>query len=344
MKDNLEIQELIIKFLNNDISQEEIEILNNWVTSSDENKDFFHRIKNYFEASQKPSSKIDVNKALNKVNKQINKYERKPIAVWTVLQRIAAIFFIPLITLSTYLYLRNTAEEPINYHNIRANIGSCLTVNLPDGTEAWLNSGSSLRYPDNFTGGTRKVFLEGEGYFEVESSVSQPFIVITSTLQTVATGTKFVVADYENDPIKEVALIEGKLSVNTSKSPHRKIAVLEPNNHLTYNSDTKSTDIFKGDIYKYYAWKDDKLVFRNDAMIDVIRKISQRYNVNIELRDKDLYEYKYWASFGSETLDEILELLKISSPIDYYKEPRVQLRDGSFSEPKVVIYKRKTKK
>ncbi len=95
------------------------------------------------------------------------------------------------------------------------------------------------------------------------------------------------------------------------------------------------------DPYRYISWKDGKLIFRNDRMIDVVQKISQYYNVELELRDEELTSYRYRATFDNESLDEILTMLKLSSPIDYYEEERSLKADGTFTKRKIVIFSKK---
>ncbi|NJO68090.1 MAG: DUF4974 domain-containing protein [Bacteroidetes bacterium] len=93
-----------------------------------------------------------------------------------------------------------------------------------------------------------------------------------------------------------------------------------------------------GDIYKYIAWKDGRLVFRNEPLADVVKKISQIYNVDIELQGKELQNYRYRATFEEESLFEILKLLKLSSPIQYREVKREIMPNGTFTKRKIIIF------
>ncbi len=77
-----------------------------------------------------------------------------------------------------------------------------------------------------------------------------------------------------------------------------------------------SFNVLTEDTYRFIAWKDGKLIFRNEPLEDVIKRIGYFYNVDIELKDEKLKEYRYRATFEDESLDEILHLLKISSPVE----------------------------
>jgi ferric-dicitrate binding protein FerR (iron transport regulator) len=113
---------------------------------------------------------------------------------------------------------------------------------------------------------------------------------------------------------------------------------MKPDQHLEYDASNHSTKLTEGDMYKYYAWKDNKMVFRNDLMTDVVKRISQLYGVEIELQGKELKTYRYRATFEDESLSEILRLLKLTAPINYREVKRELQADGSFSRPKIVIY------
>ena len=229
------------------------------------------------------------------------------------------------------------------YNEVYAAFGTRSAILLADSTLVWLNSGSSLRYPEKFDVKHRQVYLKGEGYFEVKSDISRPFLVQTANLLIKATGTKFSVFDYDLNTDKEVTLVTGKLSLdNPSAKDLQPIAELHPGQHLEFNIKTQTKSIREEDVYKYVAWKDGKLIFRNDLLSEVVKKIGMMYNVDIEIQGDELKEYRYRATFKDETLEEILKLLKMSSPIDYREVKRTIEPDGTYPRKKVILYKKQT--
>jgi ferric-dicitrate binding protein FerR (iron transport regulator) len=84
--------------------------------------------------------------------------------------------------------------------------------------------------------------------------------------------------------------------------------------------------------------KDGKLVFRNEPLSQVVKKISEVFNIDIELQGSSLQDYSYRATFKDESLEEILKLIKMSSPIDYIEVRRDPLPDGSFPRKKIIIF------
>ncbi|MBK7709819.1 MAG: FecR family protein [Bacteroidales bacterium] len=335
---------LIVRYLSGEASPEEVTELNKWLGASGANLLYFQQVKNIWYSSNRHSLKdlSDTNKAFKEVNKRITL--RSPgFNFWTTWKKIAAILIIPLIlgNLLYFLFLTNNnpgRQEPV-YNELFAAFGTRSALKLSDGTSVWLNSGSSIKYPDKFIDKDRKVFLNGEAYFEVESNPEKPFIVETSSIKVRATGTKFNVLGYSSINENEVTLVSGKVEVGLPCSNDKfKSTNMEINQHLTFDKNTGAVTIVNEDTYKYISWKEGKLVFRNEPLTEVAKKISQVFNIDIEIRGKEIENYSYRATFQDESLAEILKLLKISSPINYYEIKRNPLPDGSFPRKKVIIY------
>ena len=349
-KDEQEKQQILIsRYLDGSASQNEILRLKEWLTSSKDNFLYFQQLKNIWDNSERNTieKKIDVESAFNKVSKKvITKNHVK--SFWYQWQKIAAILFIPLILGNIIYYSvhsvnREVMNEPI-YIELFAAFGTRSVVKLSDGTSVWLNSGSSLRYPDRFEGNKRSVVLKGEAYFEVESNPEKPFIVETPLISVRATGTKFNVSVYPDAEEEGVTLVSGKVEVvTTDRNNTEAKSKLEPNQHLSFSKATGTSTILNTDVSKYISWKDGKLIFRNEPLSKVTNRLSQVFNVDIEIRGEELKKYSYRATFQDESLSEILKLLKISAPIDYFEVRRNPLPDGTFPRKKILIFPAKQK-
>jgi ferric-dicitrate binding protein FerR (iron transport regulator) len=290
---------------------------------------------------------INTQEALNKVLERITK-EIPKRTFWYFWQKIASIFILPLAIGSLLWIFLNTSKTSSNgdpvFNEVYAAFGTRSSLKLADGTLVWLNSGSSLKYPDKFNNKSRQVYLKGEAYFEVKSDISKPFIVGTSTLDVKVTGTKFDVQAYESNPVAGVTLVSGKVYVyepNNNTNNSKLISELNPNQHLDYNTNTKTKNIVNEDAYLFIAWKDGKLIFRNAPLSEVIEKISLAFNVDIEIQDNAIKDFRYRATFQDESLEEILKLLKYNTPIDFKEIKRNPLPDGSFPKKKVIIFQTK---
>jgi ferric-dicitrate binding protein FerR (iron transport regulator) len=331
--------DLIVNYLRGIASDNEVLMLESWIAESDENLKYFRQFKNIWDSSIEMP--VSTEKALTKVLKQINS-GNKTLTLWQILQRVAAILFIPLLISMLWL---NFGKNPKNvysaltYNKVVAAFGTFSLLELPDGSKVWLNSGSSLRYPDKFSSDNRTVYLIGEAYFEVHSDKTMPFFVNTPYFTVKATGTKFSVRAEKKFLRPSVTLIEGKVAVEKPNkgAEANLIADLIPNQHMTYDTLNGHFTIQTEDTYKYVAWKDGKLVFRNDNICEVARRISLQYNVDIEIKGEQIKNYRYRATFEDEPLGELLRLLKISSPIDYQEIKQKELPDGTFSRRKIII-------
>ena len=177
-------------------------------------------------------------------------------------------------------------------------------VTLPDGSNVWLNHSSSLKYPSSFQGNSRITELKGEGYFEVAHNAKIPFIVKTGEIQIKATGTTFNIMAYPDEDRVETSLIEGKVELE----------LVDHSGKLTPLISMKPSDlaIFKKTGYeittrtisddRYFSWKDGKLVFNKEPMGEVAKKLGRWFNVDIRIKDPELLELTYTATFVQETL------------------------------------------
>lgn len=345
---NEKINELIGRYLQGIASEADQMELEQWIQSAPQNLDYYRQMKNIWEVSAIPVTYADddLQRTFARMMNQAA-HKGKKVSLWRILQKAAAILLLPLIA-GSFFWGRQSGSSPVKrnhqvvYNEVFASYGTRSAISLADGSKVWLNSGSSLKYPDRFTGRKREVYLRGEAYFEVKSDASSPFLVHTTPVTVKATGTKFNVLASVDEPHAEITLVSGKVTVNRNRDGRIRevLALLKPDEHLVYDTLAGDFRLTRGDTYRFIAWKDGKLIFRNEPMADVMDKISRFYNVEIELRDKKLREYRYRATFEEESFSEILRLLKLSSPIEYRELARHPLPDGTFPKRKVIIMAR----
>ena len=285
-------------------------------------------------------------RAYDKVMKRIHHSVKPKRNFLYYLEKSAAVLFIPLFLLSLVYYLTNKPirEQQNVFNEIDNAYGTVSKLVLPDGTRVWLNSGSHIKYPLYFMHGIRKVHLDGEAFFEVAKDKKRPFIVETSQIDVIATGTVFDVMAYSDENRIVSTLVSGKivLAKETGKSRRFKTLVsVKPGYQAVLDKTQKEITLRQTDVDKVIAWKEGKLIFRDDPMDVVVRKLNRWYNADIVLMDNELNAYRYTATFVDETLPQILELLKHSAPIDYKVYKRKKKADNSFTKEKVEIRIRK---
>jgi transmembrane sensor len=335
-------ESLIASFLLGKATKEETEELISWIRKSEKNRNHFLQTKNLWDSSTELP--VSTDKALLKVLQQIE--TGNSFAFWKFWQKAAAVLFLPLLAALIWISVDKVMQHRIMDSRriaVTAPYGTFASFKLPDGSKIWLNAGSHFEYPGTFKRKKRSVWLTGEAYFEVKSDVNSPFTVNTPYFSVRATGTCFNVTTYPGDTHPSVSLVKGSVCVFSTDNNGNRIPIssLKPHQHVVYNTLTGKATTTDEDTYKHIAWKDGKLVFRNDLLTEVVDKISRLYNIDIQVMGDSVKQYRFRASFENEPLNELLRLLKLSSPIDYYEIEPKPLPDGTFSKRKIIIFSSK---
>ena len=342
-----EIEELLPGYLSDDLSDEDRALIESWRVQSTENEVFFQESLKAWESMQllHEMEQFDSFEALKKINSRIS--NQKTSGWLAFVQRAAAILLIPLLAYSGYITFRhfsqkNQESEYIVMQTISSRQGMVTRFELSDGTEVWLNSDSELQFPSKFTGNLREVKMKGEAYFKVAKNEDQPFRVHAKDLKIEVLGTSFDVLSYDDEKQVEVVLVEGQVKLAVKKNYKIKsLGLMSPNQRVIYSVDDQKVESEKVEVDKYIAWRDGNLIFREDKMEDVVKRLSRWFNVEIVISDPEISSYAYKATFRNESLTQVMELLKISAPIDYQIVENKLLPNGEFLKQKVYLTKKK---
>lgn len=351
-------RDLLIKFLDDRCSEEELYEVVKWIRDKPINHSQRTLIKQVWDSYVADDSLPDdkrFDSLLDKIHDKIDIREQhyhtphtvKLISTW--LTKAAAVLFIPVLGFLFYMLTRESSVKKyqtdmiVDSLEIVTPVGTQISVQLSDGSEVYLNHGSRLYYPHIFKGNTREVTLQGEAYFDVAHNHDKPFVVKTKHLNVKAIGTSFNVFAYPEEDFVSTTLIKGKVILEKIIEDNKAevIGSMIPGQHVSYDICNDEISSENDDIDRYISWKDGKLVFKNESIIQITQRLSRWYNVEFEFADDASKEYTYTATFVDETLDQILSLLQIATPITYNKIPRQQLPDGTFSKQKIVIEKSK---
>ena len=259
--------------------------------------------------------------------------------------KIAAIFIVAFSFSWAAFYFVNKRPQSDSraYNQVITAKGQKSQIILSDGTRVWLNAETVLKYPAAFNEDQREVYLEGEAFFEVQKKKNKiPFVVKTTDIDIEVLGTCFNVMAYSDlDSFEEVTLECGKVRIEKIKGDGTSVKLmdLKPGQHIRLDNNLNTVIITNNETVKYTAWKDGKMVFRNDPLERVIRNLERFYNVEIEVKDEQLFKYHFHATIVEETLFEALKLLKLSSAIDYKICVREKNKDGSYNKRKIILFK-----
>ena len=205
------------------------------------------------------------------------------------------------------------------YHTVHVPYGKTFKVQLGDGSLVHLNAGSKLTYPHSFDGfDLREVSLVGEAYFNITSD-SIPFQVFTDGLSTKVLGTSFNVSAYKDEVLREVVLVEGKVEVSANQNgiPSKVSKTIIPNQRAAFLNEDKDLSVTDIDPTDYIAWTEGELVFSNEGIDQIIKKLERKFNVDIENRYNELSTQRFNGKFRDENITAILETIRAHTNFSY---------------------------
>lgn len=287
---------------------------------------------------------VDLSPVLHKLHFLINSESesrdktRRPVKkLWQWYNRVAAILILPLLTAAGFYILSDQQQEVQEIESstveVVAPMGARIKTHLPDGTEGWLNSGSVMKYEVPFE--SRHVEVSGEAYFDVKTDSARPFLVEGKHGSVRVLGTRFNVQMWPDEVLTEVVLEEGEVELLPHSSGQR--FKMKPGEMLVLDASKNKLTRRHVNPRQHSAWREGKLMFRGDSMERVARELSRWFNAEVEIKDEELNDYVFRATFEDERLDEVMRLLKMTSPIDYNIIDPQQDSEGTFSRKKVII-------
>lgn len=359
-------KELLKKYCDNCCTEEELGVVLNWFKESagtPEGKSLLFKLWDEM-AGDDSDLKVDFDFLLDRIHHEVNltqsknllqvsdqnliKYKRKEKFI-RILTRAAAILLFPVLGFGLYMSFKyqsaKDGQASVNqaYNEVFSSVDAITKVTLPDGSRVCLNRSSSLRYPASFRGKYRTVELKGEGYFEVAHNSKIPFIVNTGEIQVLARGTVFNILAYPGEDRIETSLISGQVELQRMDPEGKLIPPLKmkPTDLAIFQK--SSSEIITRTIVddRYFSWKDGKLVFNKEPMGNVVEKLSRWFNVDIQIKDPELLELTYTATFVDETLPQVMELMTMVSPVSYSISKRKMVSPGTFTKREVILSYRK---
>ena len=208
----------------------------------------------------------------------------------------------------TLIVESNTTKtrEP-EYYTISIPYGAEYNLILADGSKIYLNAGSTLRYPDQFVGDKREVFLTGEAYFEVKSDSLHPFVVHALDVTVRVLGTSFNVNTYNLANV-ETVLVEGKIGIQETNSDIEYSVM--PGQLALYNREKGTMEIRDVDVRPYVAWKEHEFMFDNESLEEIMNTLSLWYDVDVFFQTASLKQLHFTGHLGRyEEVSHILDAI-----------------------------------
>lgn len=204
----------------------------------------------------------------------------------------------------------------VGTHKIETPNGGVYQVILPDGSKAWLNSASSVEFPERFTEYERNVVINGEVYFEVKREEGRPFKVVSNNQVIEVLGTTFNVNTYKDEPFTKTTLIEGSVKIKAGNHE----SILRPGQQSIVSD--RGIRVNTADIHQVTAWQKGDFAFDGEELQNIMRQISRWYDVDIVYKE-NIANKRFGGSISrSKNIDDVLKVLTMTKEVNFKVEGR----------------------
>lgn len=321
--------QLLRRFYQGKCSPEEKAIVKRWLEEEGHDESFMLQLTEHWESFQESPDDHNAPSILKNIQDRIQAEEpgqlfmpttpatkSKPAGLSTWL-KVAAMLIIGLgISWSAYQLLQEPAPSVAVINTIQKEVqsGQKLKVTLNDGTQVYLNSESTLTYPEKFSSEKREVMLVGEAFFDVTPDPNRPFTIKAQDIQVSVLGTSFNVHAYEGDSTISVAVATGKVKVNQTA---QQTYFLEPGKELVYQLNLGSIEVNDFNMMERLAWKDGILYFKDASIQEVKKTLERWYGVEISIRGAHQGLWQYSGVFERQSLENVLDGMSYVQRFEY---------------------------
>ena len=219
------------------------------------------------------------------------------------------------------IYSDTTQSQETLYNEIAIPRGGEFHLTMADGTQVWLNADTRLKYPVNFNGKTREVFLQGEAYFEVAPNAEQPFLVNTTRGCIQVLGTAFNVRDYAEEKKVVTVLESGKVRYTTA-GKQQESRELRPG-FLLEDVEGQHLHARQVNTRLYTEWRNGKYIFENASVEEIMSTLQRWYNIDVIYTDEKVKQLHFTGDLERyETFDVFLHFMETGGDI------RFQIKDN----------------
>ena len=341
MKNNEHIWVVIVRYLNNTMTEEDSEYLESWINQSNENRRVLHSVDQIWKASSEKSQEnflkeLNLEKDWDYISQRIEQSNsadqevrvqkfrrlRRRQQIISNLLKVAALFLVAFT--SVFLTLQYApANEPAVYEpvfkEISTKAGERANVDLGDGTKVFLNADSKLTVPDSFSPQQRIVRLNGQAFFDVMPDENRPFYIETNNAIIEVVGTSFDVKSYDDDEKIRVVVQEGTVELKKAEEKAEKLVINKGYlGSLNRDAGSFSRELVE-DVSVYTGWKEGRLVFKNTPFEEVLAHIKRWYDVDVilEFSNDSLLEKEFTADLKTRSVADVFDVISMSMNIEY---------------------------
>jgi ferric-dicitrate binding protein FerR (iron transport regulator) len=342
--------EEVIRYIEGDSDEHISRVIEEWLAKNERNRKLFSQIKEVWLNRSELTGLMDnvEDRDFQSVIRKIHERQdnRQVKNGWfgsiPLLGRVAAVGLLLVAMGMSFLAgrIQNRRSEiaEVTYNELIVPKGQRSKVILCDGSSVWLNAESRLRFPSDFRGDLREVWLDGEGLFTVTKDSARLFFVHTENLDVKVHGTIFNLKAYSGDDIVETTVVEGLVSFEArdNKVISRKDVYLEPNRKAVYviNETARISEEVKREVNEplvpkkivisnpikvepVISWTEGRLIFTDETLGNIADKLEKKYDVEIQIEDDMLKSLRYTGILKNVSIEQALKAMQLTTGIMY---------------------------
>ena len=199
--------------------------------------------------------------------------------------------------------------------------GGEYTIMLVDGTKVWVNAATEIYYPVKFVGKERRVWLEGEAYFDVAKDAERPFVVCVNGVDVTALGTEFNIAAVQGGDEVLTTLVNGSVRVVNEEGAD---CILTPAEQAVCKKGVVGIEVQKVNTNLYTSWKDGYYAFDKQPLGEIMRTLERWYDIHVVFADSVAGKLRFSGRLKRyEDIDNLLTMIKLTNDVDFEIAERV---------------------
>lgn len=309
----------LLKYLQKKCTDKEYAEINAWLEQDPKNQKILFELEMAFDFHKKEngSQPESIESALKKFTNRIEaaqKLNRRKMLLRRI-SRASVAAAVLIVAINVFTFRGIILDRDIVVTSLKGD--SVCEITLPDGSKVWVNESTTLKYPKSFSATNRKVYLDGEAYFEVVRNPSSPFMVNSKLACVTVLGTTFNLISQADASFVEATLIEGEIKIRGNNDEGQ--IVLLPGQQAKIDVDSKRMTVTTMANAKLNAvWHNNLIPFKEASIVDIMKTLEDFYNVDIIL-SSDMNNGSLYSGVISkkDSIDKVLNALSYSIPMKY---------------------------
>ncbi|MCF2442845.1 FecR domain-containing protein [Dyadobacter sp. CY345] len=331
--DNISPQ-LLDKYLNNQCTDDERELVEKWFASLRGESDFLGSLPENEQLQLQNDTFTKIQNQLNLGNEpEVRKF---PLSWITWLAAsvllVLGIYFTYNLSNKKEVSIakqieRKGAENIIEFINSEPRV---VKHQLPDGSSVWMHTNSAIRYPKEFDLDKRLVTFSGEGFFDISKDKSRPFSIQSGEMVIRVLGTSFNVKAPSEQKIFQISVVTGRVEVSApDKEQKQQLVVLTPKQEAFFETGSKRlVFVAMAPQMKKEIYEPVTVVFNQTPLNQVVDQLEKRFDIKIKLANPGLSSCRVSGDFEKQSLPGIMEMLCTTLEANYTMSGKIITIDG----------------